>query len=420
MKERVNSTGAGLEFLAASPLPLLAMDQGWKVVRVSRGFSRYYDEASLTQPPSALPTNDHEIQATLRVKDTSGVLQTLAARVWNWHDVTVVALAGPHDASQTALVGQLQQRLTELESQALTDALTGLWNRRYFDAVVGAEIARAARYKHPLSLLVLDVDHFKRVNDVYGHAVGDDVLCAVAGLLRKRCRNGDILMRWGGDEFAVLAPLTSHDGALALAEGLRRAAANMAIGAGIAVTLSIGVAELKAEESAAAWFQRVDSQLYGAKAKGRNQVVAGTEVQRGRRDSALQFAWRPEYACGQATLDDQHRILFQLTNRVLADAGLSGEAGRPHLLEDLDQLLDHVAMHFADEIDILTAAQYPAVQAHAQLHAALLAQARQLRAELVDPKTELTALLDFLVHDMVHGHVMEEDRMFFAHVAELS
>lgn len=160
-----------------------------------------------------------------------------------------------------------------LELQARTDPLTGIANRRRADEELTRLVAHARRYREPLSVVLVDLDQFKTVNDTYGHEVGDEVLVAVVAQLRSAVREADLLGRWGGEEFVILAPQTSHDGACALAERCRLAVA--AHGAeGKRITASFGVATLEANaDDARSLMRRADLAMYTAKSEGRDRVV---------------------------------------------------------------------------------------------------------------------------------------------------
>ncbi|MFN3436841.1 MAG: diguanylate cyclase [Acidovorax sp.] len=172
---------------------------------------------------------------------------------------------------QVKRVDELNRELGEL---ATTDALTGLNNRRAFDHGLQLEMAIVERRNTPLSLLMLDVDHFKRINDQFGHDAGDKVLIAIAQMLNGCARVVDVVARVGGEEFAVILPNTDADGALEVAERMRTTVAQAKWLANPA-TISIGVATLQIKESASRLYSRADAALYDAKAKGRNRVVMG-------------------------------------------------------------------------------------------------------------------------------------------------
>ena len=156
---------------------------------------------------------------------------------------------------------------------SLTDELTGAYNRRYCDQRLKEEIARADRYRHPLCLVTLDVDHFKSVNDVHGHAVGDEVLRAVFELIKSQSRAETAVCRQGGDEFAVLLPETPWTGALVYSDRIRNTIARATFPHGAPVTISVGVAAFPDDASTAeGLFKAADISLYSAKAGGRNRV----------------------------------------------------------------------------------------------------------------------------------------------------
>ncbi len=161
---------------------------------------------------------------------------------------------------------------------AITDALTGLYNRRYMETHVGTLVEQATARSKPLSVLVLDIDYFKAINDTHGHDAGDDVLREFALRIRKSIRGIDLACRYGGEEFVVIMPETDMAVATIVAERLRRRIASEPFpiqeGAGrVEVTISVGIATLGRDDSAAAMIKRADQALYRAKRDGRNRVV---------------------------------------------------------------------------------------------------------------------------------------------------
>jgi diguanylate cyclase (GGDEF)-like protein len=183
------------------------------------------------------------------------------------------------------LVHNLRRRLHEAEARlqwiAITDELTGLHNRRYLMQRLTAEIKRTTREQRPLACILFDLDHFKRVNDTFGHAAGDRVLQEVAATARRQCRESDILSRYGGEEFVVVLPGTDRRGARDTAERLRQAIQETSIvlntGRTLSVSASFGVAVLdwnpgEREDVDMILLKCADDALYQAKAKGRNRV----------------------------------------------------------------------------------------------------------------------------------------------------
>jgi diguanylate cyclase (GGDEF)-like protein len=193
--------------------------------------------------------------------------------------ITEMGLEKPHQLlfrnlkqSETAL----RNALEEVERLAITDSLTGLFNHRHLFELAGREFQRARRYQLPLSVMMVDIDEFKRVNDTYGHAAGDQVLQGVAECCRKELREVDVIGRYGGDEFVALLPETGLSAACQVAERLRKSIAERTLDtkAGrITVTVSLGVAVLDDEHlTPESLLDRADQALYVAKQNGRNRV----------------------------------------------------------------------------------------------------------------------------------------------------
>lgn len=172
-----------------------------------------------------------------------------------------------------SLEQQVAQRTAELAKMATTDELTGLLNRREIMRLLQQEMARAKRYNEPFSLLLIDIDFFKKINDSLGHLTGDKVLSETAATLQQALRSSDRIGRFGGEEFVVLLPVTADDAALDLAERLRKEVAGCCNAelAGQTLTVSIGVASLAANDDVSSLLNRADMALYQAKTAGRNQ-----------------------------------------------------------------------------------------------------------------------------------------------------
>lgn len=178
-----------------------------------------------------------------------------------------------------ALVYPLRNALTYKSAveMASRDPLTGVHNRMALSSSLQREVDLAQRQELPLSLLVIDIDHFKTFNDRHGHAFGDDVLVAVSQTIANTVRRSDLLFRYGGEEFVVLASHTDELGAKLLAERIRENVAGLQTvrGRGIDITVSVGVARMYDQEDAEAFFERADKALYSAKKNGRNRCSLG-------------------------------------------------------------------------------------------------------------------------------------------------
>jgi diguanylate cyclase (GGDEF)-like protein len=168
------------------------------------------------------------------------------------------------------VVGDLQQALV---AQTITDPLTGAYNRRHMENQLVVCVASAAPGPPVESLLVIDIDHFKRINDTHGHDVGDEVLRKVVTAVASRKRRSDLLFRMGGEEFLLLLPGATLDQAQKIAEDLRQRLAHAELLPGESLTVSIGVSALRPGQTADAWVKSADTALYRAKRSGRNRVV---------------------------------------------------------------------------------------------------------------------------------------------------
>ena len=161
----------------------------------------------------------------------------------------------------------------ELEKISITDKLTGMYNRRKFDECLNEEVDRARRYAQNLSLIIIDIDHFKSVNDTYGHQTGDDVLATTAHIITEHIRKIDIAGRYGGEEFVVICPNTDLEQAALVAEKLRAMVAKHTFNVVGQKTISLGVAEFSVEDNPEDLIKKADSALYKAKNEGRNRVI---------------------------------------------------------------------------------------------------------------------------------------------------
>jgi two-component system cell cycle response regulator len=164
--------------------------------------------------------------------------------------------------------------ISTIQALTTTDQLTGIANRMHFSMVFEHELNVLHREKEPLGVIFFDIDHFKQVNDRYGHLVGDSILRHVAALVKKQIRKSDFVARWGGEEFVILLPRTHLTKTRQVAEMLRQTIEKENFGSVETISCSFGVAALEENESAEALLKRVDRLLYQAKEAGRNCVVA--------------------------------------------------------------------------------------------------------------------------------------------------
>lgn len=314
---------------------------------------------------------------------------------------------------------QLRRRIAELEKVSATDYLTGTWNRAHLVRVVASEMARSVRFRQPLSALLIDIDHFKNVNDTHGHQAGDAVLRELVGIVQHKIRSADLLFRWGGEEFVVLAVSTGYRDAEVLAEHLRARVEHHDFSANGRLTVSIGVAERSGDETADQWFHRLDDALFAAKNGGRNRIVTDRT---GDSDkwvadgglAALRLVWRENYACGEPSIDAEHREMFDLANELINVAMPGANQDQAQTEAALVALLRHLELHFEHEEVILAERGYARLDEHRNAHASLLRKAAELHAMAkAGGSTSFGALVDFLANDVVSRHLLTADRDYY-------
>ena len=309
---------------------------------------------------------------------------------------------------------RLQARL---EEQASTDPLTGAMNRTRIEERARFELMRSDRYGNKLSLLMIDLDHFKRVNDTYGHNAGDMVLRGFCDIARGLLRSIDILGRWGGEEFVALLPETSLGGAEIVAERLRSILESTEFDIGVRVTASMGVASHREDEEFASILGRADACLYKAKLGGRNRVVVDAEdieyeaTSEQAAPALLKLQWRPSYLCGDPVVDAEHLDLFRLANRIIAK--VTEESGGSEAVRMFRELIMHLRSHFYNEEQSLMAAGFPGAAEHLAIHRDLDARACEVADKLERGEGHDAYLLRFLIHEVVAKHMLQEDRKFF-------
>ncbi len=309
----------------------------------------------------------------------------------------------------------LNRRLQQL---SVTDALTGLFNRTGLSASLPLDIERAQRYRRSLSVVLLDLDHFKRVNDEFGHLVGDQVLVEFAKLIQATVRQVDAIYRWGGEEFLIVCPETPPELVSNLTERILDGVRRHRFPTQRTMTVSAGIANLGAGDTMTSLLQRADEALYQAKTAGRDRICLAPDVsprdaaESGDPSGLVQLVWRPAYACGNEVIDREHRELFVHANTLLA--AVLGDKPVADVSASIDILLAGVVEHFKDEEAILAAAGFAGLDAHAAMHRQLVARAMELVALFNQGKLGLGELFQFLADDVVARHMLVEDRKYYA------
>ena len=240
-----------------------------------------WDLGRIVARMGALMGSDGALSGFERRQDEVGTLMTS----FNKMLVTIEQQATEINTFATRLDAaykELESTNARLKETSFKDEVTGLYNRRFFNLRLEEELSRYRRFNHPVSVVVLDLDGFKAVNDEFGHTVGDDTLREIAQILMKHSRGINVVSRYGGDEFAVLLVETSKAGARLYADRIREVVAKYPFSHGKIVTSSFGVASLPDDEAGTAedLFRAADEALYAAKRAGKNQVAATPSPQR--------------------------------------------------------------------------------------------------------------------------------------------
>lgn len=338
---------------------------------------------------------------------------------WSHHVGLFAQAVGNALSCLTAWETQAQM-LRQAHVQSVTDPLMRIFNRYKLEETLAAEAQRASRYGTWFSVIIADIDHFKAVNDTYGHPVGDTVLEEIADELRSHTRTTDVLGRWGGEEFLAILPMTGLAEAIATAERLRRNVAQHAFAIGAPVTASVGVAACLSADGWDDWFRRTDAALYRAKNGGRNltraDAVMIADAATGESPWIYQLVWRNAYLCGQPEIDSQHRDLFDGANRLLALG--TAKAHAAEIDAAISAFLDHIRRHFADEERILKAADFAGAATHAATHAELMDRAETLLESYRSGGLDAAAIFHFVIHELFAQHILLDDHAFAEAFAE--
>ncbi|AYH42079.1 diguanylate cyclase [Azoarcus sp. DN11] len=352
----------------------------------------------------------------LRATDGETIAAGMIATAIGSRTGTAANPAGHAEARHAELLHALER----MERLAYTDRLTGAWNRRHLEDAALLEMSRAVRHGHAASLLVLDVDHFKEINDQFGHTAGDYVLIELVRRIRGVIRRADTVTRWGGEEFIVLAPDTPLREAEQLAHKLCTCVAEAQLSSARPITVSIGVAEYRCGEGLDHWLARADRAMYRAKNAGRNRVVLDpftALAEDGTRQacSPVQLIWRDSYCCGSERVDRQHQQLFEHANRLLH--AVVSHAARDEILEAMKVLIEDIGTHFEDEERLHESIGFPARDAHAAEHGRLLDRAGRLFRHARDnAEIPVADVFQFLAYDVIAQHLVGADRQYFPYL----
>jgi len=350
------------------------------------------------------------------------------------HVLLSVSLVRDQEENPLFFISQIQditqrKRLeSELSRMAREDELTKVYNRRHFLELSNREVLRGNRFKESQAVLMIDIDHFKRINDTYGHETGDIVLRAMAEECSHSLRSVDVFGRLGGEEFAALLLNTDSQIARMLAERIRQRIEDFAVETPqgpVKFTISIGLATFtEANLPLEVLLKKADEALYEAKKTGRNKVVThavtmdpGPLSEDVTRTSLVRLEWEKGYESGCDTIDRQHRTLFLLANDLLG-AIISGAPD-----EEVDcaaqELMNDMLVHFRTEDGIFRKAGYPGADAHSRIHACIIRNLSSALTRFKEKQASVADLFNVLAIDVIKKHFLEEDRKFFPYIRSI-
>ncbi len=308
------------------------------------------------------------------------------------------------------VVIKLEKKNDELSRLALIDNLTGLANRHYLDYDLKFLTSNSRRNNTDLSMLMVDLDRFKLVNDTFGHLVGDDVLKQAAQILSESIRSSDRVYRWGGEEFVIVTPSTNNKQASIVAEKISQNFRNSKFDVIGNITVSIGVATFDSDEKVEDWFNRVDLALYRAKQTGRNRWVTWLD------DESLpeyfdRFAWKTEYESGNKEIDNDHKQLAIHINKL--HHLITNQYPIDTIHKAIFDMTEHIKKHFILEESILLKKEYKEYTEHRSIHQRILSEYEILLRKTLNGEITLAALMSYLVKEVLIEHISNEDSKFF-------
>jgi diguanylate cyclase (GGDEF)-like protein/hemerythrin-like metal-binding protein len=300
-----------------------------------------------------------------------------------------------------------------LRKLAIKDELTGLYNRHFLEAMIDEQMERSIRYNYPISIAILDLDYFKRINDNWGHPVGDMILKITADITSNNIRKSDFLIRLGGEEFLLIFPHTNLKVAVMIAEKIRKeieAYTNPVVGK---YTVSLGVTQRINTESFHTMYERADAAMYRAKNEGRNRVVS-FESQADMPIAAVYLEWKVGWNSGNEYVDEQHKELLNYANSLMY---LSLSNKDKEKAKQIVELLEKkIVQHFKYEEKVLRQISFPDYEEHVKIHQDLVDKFEALKASFLKGEMKPSLFFMFIVDDVVVEHLLEIDTKFFPYI----
>lgn len=310
---------------------------------------------------------------------------------------------------------ELDKKNAELDQLASNDILTGLYNRRTMNDKIKEEVLRNKRYETPFSILIIDIDFFRDINNEFGGYVADEVLKNVGILVNENTRAVDISARWDGEEFLILASNTKLSSALALGEKLRKIIYKHNFEKVNHITVSIGVSEYNKGEKYEELSKRAEEALVKAKELGRNQVCFKDYPRD--IDSVIEellLEWSNNYLSGNQVLDKQHKELFDLSNKLVRT--ILEKKDYVKIEKILEEIKIKSKTHFECEELEMKESEYTDFSKHKESHFNLLFQMEKHMIKYKLGELSNVDLLKFVSKKLISEHILKEDKSYFKYM----
>lgn len=300
----------------------------------------------------------------------------------------------------------------ELENKYIHDRFTGIYTREYFNMRVHEAFSETLRHGEKLSLIYFDLDHFKEVNDTFGHARGDKILLALVDRVNNIIREEDIFARWGGDEFIILLPKTDLEGSRLLSERIKNTIEQDDFFITHGVTTSVGCSEWVFNEYLESWFKRTDSALYTSKNTGRNKVTQSDHTKE--KQIVRKIDWNEDWNTGNSIIDSEHKALLIRSNEIIQ--GSLKEETFEETIRNISIMISEVKQHFNHEIDILKSVHYKDFLEHEHIHLKLLERLNYIYHKASHQHIETSELFAFLMDVILEAHFLNEDKKYIPYL----
>ena len=424
---------------AAIGIALVAPDGKWLMVNKALCDLIGYSEEEFSKLTFQELTHPDDLEEDLQYvqRMLSGDLETYQMEKRYFHkDGSIihillnVSLVWDEKASPLFFISQIlditDRKLLERElvRQATEDVLTGICNRRRFYDLAEREILRGGRYDDPMVLLMLDIDHFKKINDNFGHGNGDAALKQMASVCKAELRSIDIFGRIGGEEFSVMLVKTDAITGRQVAERLRRSVEQCILTTDkglVKVTVSIGGVSFSGNQHSLDYrLKQADNALYEAKSAGRNRTVMVNDLavtqkkDENLKTGFVRLEWNKSYESGNKQIDEQHRNLFERSNMLIK--ALIAQQGRALCMQYIEELISEISEHFSTEEQLIKRAGYPGTEEHRKIHLKLKKEALEIARRHKTGQLEISEVFHFLAIKVVSEHLLDEDQKFFGYL----